>query len=71
MIWYLNILWNDHHDKLVTSVTIHNYYSIIDYILYAMYYFLMTSLFYDWTFEPLNLLDLFTQSPTPLPSDNH
>ena len=36
-----------------------------------MYYFLMTSLFHDWTFEPLNLLDLFAQSPTPLPSGNH
>lgn len=38
MIQHLNTLHNNHCDKSSNHLTVQNYYSIIDYILFAVYY---------------------------------
>lgn len=52
MIWCLNTLWNDHHDKLVTW----SLYTVITVLLTIFSMLCITSLFHDCMFEPLNLM---------------
>ena len=51
----------------LSSVTIENYYNIIDYISYAVHYIPVTYLFYNWKFQRFKLLKLFSPFSHPPP----
>ena len=55
----------------VVTICPQGYYDVIDHISYAIYYFSMTYLLYDWRFLPLNSFHLFNPSLNTLPSDTH
>ena len=64
VIWHLHTLWNDHHDKMITTIfSIQNYRNTIDYIYYVVHYVLCFTC-YNWNFVPFNSLHQFLP-PSP------
>lgn len=68
--WYFYILqWSLQYVQLL-SITTKSYSDIIDCVSYAICYFPMTYLFYNWKFESFNFLIYFSHCPTFPPSSH-
>lgn len=61
---YFYTLGRDPHAES-SSVTIQRHYSINDYIPQAVHYIIVTYLFYNWKFVPLDAFHLFAHPASP------
>ena len=62
LICYFYTVQNDEHDKSSYHLSLTSFYNIIDSVSHCVHFILITHLFCNWKFVPLNLPHLFHPS---------